>query len=151
MNEIFSEVVTIDKSPEEVLKKIGNPKLLGEFLVKDVSDTYLPKNIKDQIKYGETGVYLNVPGFNSQIELAEITSKHVKYCIDFPGLKEGVLYLQVIPSGEGCKMRLAGGYKFGISPAGLLLRSSVNEEKIIKVLNDIVNSISESFDKIRED
>ena len=49
-------------------------------------------------------------------------------------------------------MRIAGGYKFGISPAGLLLRSSVNNEKIIKVLNDIVNSISESFDdKTRED
>ena len=146
MKEVFSDIVTIDKSTSEVFDRVKNPENLGKFLVNDVPDTYLPQNIKEYIKYGKDNVTLDVPGFKARIDLAEITSKHVKYNICFPGLKEGVIFIQILPTENGgSKMRLAAGYSLGIGPAGLLLRSTVNENKVKETLDDIAKSLEESF------
>lgn len=147
MKEVFSSVVVTTKSPEEILNKAGNPELLGKFLVNDVPDTYLSGDIKKHIKYGKSSISLDVPGFKSRIDLAGRKSDVVKYNINFPGLKEGVIYVQTLPTEDGgSKVRLAAGYSLGLGPAGLLLRSVVTEDKVKETLDDIVTSLVESFD-----
>lgn len=152
MKEVFSNVVVTTKSPKEVLDKAGNPELLGKFLVNDVPDIYLSKDVKKYIKYGESSISLDVPGFKSRIDLADRKSDIVKYNINFPGLKKGVVYIQTLPTENGgSKVRLAAGYSLGLGPAGLLLRSVVTEDKVKETLDDIVTSLVESFDVMEKE
>ena len=150
MKEVFSKVAEVKKSPEEVIDVLKNPTRIKDFL-ESVPEEYLPGELKEKIKYvGDKGIEVDFSGTHSEIMLEEVTEKHVKYGIKLPGVKEGVLFIQVLPSDCGSKMRLAGGYSLGFGPIGLFLRSRLNDKEVQEAMDGVVDTLAESFNKERE-
>lgn len=148
MKESFSKVMTLNVSTEKVFSAVKDPVALGKF-VKNVPSNVLNDVVKDGITYNSKGVYLDVAGFSGKIELSEVTDRHVKFNVDFTGLKDdgGVVFVQILPNGDGSKIRLAAGYDFSYSPAGLLLRAKVNDEDVSSFLTDVVEALVEGLNE----
>lgn len=146
MKESFSKVMTLNVGTEEVFSAVKDPVDLGKFIK---SVPILDDVVKNGITYNSKGVYLDLAGFSGKIELSEVTDKHVKFNVDFTGLKDdgGVVFVQILPNGEGSKIRLAAGYDFSYSPAGLLLRAKVNDEDVSSFLTDVVEALAEGLNE----
>ena len=107
--------------------------------------------MKERLSYGKGGITLDIPVVKCELNLEEVTPKFVKYGVKLSGLNEGVLFLQVLPTESGSKMRIAIGYSFSYGPVGLLLRSNLDEKKIEETLNDVVEALEESFNSEKKE
>lgn len=151
MKDVFSKVEVINRlSPKEVLDTIKDPKNLGEFIKSH--EIKGKEDIKDYISYDNKGVYIDLPGMSSYLVVSEVTDNDVKFEIELPGIKKGILYVQTLPIvGGGSKIRLVGSYEFTYSPVGLVLRAKYDESDVTEFFNKVVSLIAEYFNREGED